>query len=579
MTADISEPPKATLALVSSNNVGWRQPHRFNGALVKPRTIDSSAAHHIVVSETFLGVMRSRGDDLLTDAAGKAWYYHDGLWSQPRHEFSWLNGEIQIVVRALGLPSTIALHNETRQELLRNPDVYHPNVKWDAHGMVPTRSGLLDMSDLTLHPARPDHFATWRIDCDYDPTAQCPWWLVMLNDFFADRPPELRAATISTLQEVLGTALMEVKPRQLTRALVLEGPSEAGKSQVLDVMAGLFGKMPIATPLDALGGTHGLMEFRRRAPWVLHEAFNARLWHMSSMVKSILTGDPVQINVKNGALTTQRINAPVFWGSNHPPQFREATKAIVNRLIVIKCRVVFDSKKQIGAAAEARRQKLAGPSELILKDEHSALLNWAIAGYRRAATRGYIEMTDEMVETLERVREDSNLVAGFIEDCLVFDPGTMISASDFCAAFAVWWGEHKGEDRHPPSSESIGRAMAALNDNRIGTDRKDFRDTIRRYYGGINLNSAGLDFWNAASSQGLARGKTARTSARREDVNRVIPDAWKGRLAVLRLNRKAVTDRQTPSVMDSESSDAEHDTSLQMTTVTTNGHTNGQAFL
>jgi phage/plasmid-associated DNA primase len=512
-------------------------------------------SHHVILGGAILAEMRARGEDILvTD--GEVWRYHDRLWSEPINEASWLNGVIEVGTRALEFPSTIKLRNETRQWLLCHPDVMQNGVLWDNHGMIPTRSGLLNIATMTLEAARPEHLATWRIDCDYDPAASCPWWLVMLDDFFGDRPPELRAATISTLQEVLGAALMEVKARGLTRALILEGPSEAGKTRVLDVLCGLICDRPVSTPLEALGGTHGLMEFRRRAPWVLHEAFAAGVWHMSSIVKSILTGDPVQINVKNGPLTTQRIKSPVFWGTNHPPQFKEATKAIVNRLIVIKCRVVFDPKDLIGAAAEARKRGFAEPSELILKDEMPGLLNWAIAGAQRAVARGYIEKTAEMEETMERVRTDSNMVAGFLEECCEYGSDIMIAVPDFCASFAVWWCEYKGEERRPPSNESIGRAMTALGDARIVTESKDFRDNTRRYYGGINLNGVGLDYWDGAHSEGLAKGKTARTSTSRGEVNRCIPDKWKARPAVARLMKfvtvQTVTDGASSKTVSSE---------------------------
>jgi phage/plasmid-associated DNA primase len=489
---------------------------------------------HTILGDTVLWAMRDASADMLI-TSGEVWRYRDGLWAQPADATGWLNGEIEIGARALELPSTIKLINETRQWLLRHPDVLKADVIWDAHGRVPTRSGLLDIATQTLEPARPEHLATWRIECDYDSNATCPWWLVMLNDFFGDRPAELRAATISTLQEILGAALMENKKRALTRALVLEGPSEAGKTRILDVLGGLLSDRPIATPLDVLGATHGLMEFRRRAPWVLHEAFNAGQWHMSSVVKSILTGDPVQINVKNGAITTQRIRAPVFWGTNHPPQFKEATKAIVNRMIVIKCRVVFDPKNLIGAAKEASSRGFAEPSDMILDNEMPGLLNWAVEGFRRASVRGYIAITTEMVATMDAVRADSNIVAGFLDECAEFDPSGMLSVADFCAAFAVWWIQNRGEDRRLPSNDSIGRAMSALGDNRIATDSGDMRDNSRRYFGGMNLNSIGLDYWDAAHSEGLAKGKTARTSTGRSEVNRVVPESWKERPAVMRI--------------------------------------------
>jgi putative DNA primase/helicase len=44
---------------------------------------------------------------------------------------------------------------------------------------------------------------------------------------------------------------------------------------LVEVMSGLLTDEPIATPLDALSGPHGLMEFVRRAPWTLHKAFDS----------------------------------------------------------------------------------------------------------------------------------------------------------------------------------------------------------------------------------------------------------------------------------------------------------------
>jgi P4 family phage/plasmid primase-like protien len=511
-------------------------------ALAPRRATKASAggiAHHVILGGAVLATLRDRGEDMLV-TAGEVWRYHDGLWTEA-DEGRWLEVELETGAVALDLPSTIKLINEARKWLLRRPELYRTEVAWDSHGKIPTRSGLLDIHTLELEPARPEHLATWRIECDYNSNARCPWWETMLDDFFGDRPAELRDATKATLQEILGAGLMENKARALTRALVLEGPSEAGKTRILDVLSGLFCDRPIATPLDVLGGTHGLMEFRRRAPWVLHEAFNAGQWHLSSVVKSILTGDPVQINIKNGAIVTQRIKSPVFWGTNHPPQFKEATKAIVNRMIVIKCRTVFDPKNLVGAAAEGRKRGYAEPSDFILKEEKSGLLNWAVEGLRRALARGHIEITAEVAATMETVRQDSNIVAGFLDECADYSADAMVSVPDFCAAFSVWWGENKGEDRRTPSNESIGRAMTALGDNRIATDGKELRDNSRRYYGGLHLNSIGLDYWSAASGEGLAKGKTARTSPSRNEVNRLIPNAWHDRPAIVRLRKTAVT--------------------------------------
>lgn len=492
---------------------------------------------HIVLGTAVIEVMEGRGERLLV-TAGQIWRYADGLWSTPMLDGKrWLDVEVERACRELRIQSTTKIVNEAKAWMLRHPDLYREEVPWDAHGKIPTKSGLVDPRTLAVEPPAVEHFSTWRIECDFDPTATCPWWERGLDDTFSDRAPELRSVLVGIIQEVFGTTLIEDKPRALTRAIIFQGGSETGKTQLLDIMSGLLSPRPISTPLEALDGTHGTMEFARRAPWVLHEAFDQGKWHFSSKVKQILSGDPTQINIKNGAVTTERVKAPVFWATNHPPQFREATTAIINRMIIFKCRVAFSRDAPIGMAAEARRQGFTEPRDLILSTEMPGLLNWAIAGLRRALDRGYLPTTAELDETLHEVRMDSNMAAGFVEECVEFNQNGMVSVPDFCAAFAVWWAENKGTDRSGPSNDSVGRAVAALGDARIGHDTKDFRDNARRYYGGVHLNPTGTDYWAGAANAGLAQGKTARISAARDDVNRLIPASWDSREAVARMRQ------------------------------------------
>ena len=51
----------------------------------------------------------------------------------------------------------------------------------------------------------------------------------------------------------------------------------------------------------------------------------------------------------------------ILWGTNHPPQFREATKAIINRIVVIECRREFSEDAAIGVALRLARQVSQSP--------------------------------------------------------------------------------------------------------------------------------------------------------------------------------------------------------------------------
>jgi P4 family phage/plasmid primase-like protien len=488
-------------------------------ARAERKKITEKPKAHAILGAGILRALEQRGEKIILTRE-QLWRYRDGLWRTmtPQEARQWVEAEVEVGCQALNLPSKNSLVNETRGWLMRSPDVWQDEVPWDEHGKIMTRSGLLDPRDRTIQEARPEHLATHRLEAEYDPRAKCPWWRRMLEDAFADRTAKERKATIGIIQEILGMALLDVKPRSLMRALVLVGPSDSGKSSLLAVMAGLLSEHVISTPFEALENAHGTVAFLRRAPWVLHEAFDQAKWHFSSTAKALLSGDHISVNVKNGPIVTHQFRSAVLWGTNVPPQFREATKAIVNRMVVVSCNRVFE--EPMGAALEARSRGMAGPADLVLREERAGLLNWALDGMDRATARGRFELTEGMEELLHQVRMESNLVAGFLEECCEFDPRTEVSTSDFCASFAMWWSGNRGEGRGTPSNDAVGRAVSALADPRIG---KRVSHNLRLYRG-IKLNEVGLDYWQGALGSDLAAGRLARLSSSRREVNRPVLD-------------------------------------------------------
>ena len=502
----------------------------------------SEIANHIRLGGAVVEVIQHRGQDLMF--IGKTVHrYADGLWKMDTDGAHWLNVEIQKGAKEMGMTSSIKLRNEARGwmqcqgRLRREPD----EIKWDAHGLVPTKSGLVDPRTGKVRPMRPDDYCTWRIEAEYDEHAKCRWWLQMLEDCFADRSDEERAGTIGMIQELLGAGLIDDRPRELSKALIFQGGSNFGKSGLLEVMSGLFGGEVNSTPIEALEGAHGLMPFMNRRPWVLHEAFDQRKWHFSSSVKAIVTGEPIAVNVKNGPMLSIRVNAPIFWGTNHPPAFKESTKAITNRLTVIECKREFFEDKPVGAAKEAKRLGLSKPSTLVLKEEMSGLLAWAVAGLQRALRRGRLLPTAAMSDATDEIRKDSNLVAGFLEDCCEYDYDRRVSAPDFCLAFAAWWQANKSDSSGTPASESIGRALQAMSDQKIAIDRKVLRDTKRRYYAGIVLNEEGLAFHRAGYESRDLQGRVANATAPSEQVNQRMSEEWLHKPVIQKMRNRHLT--------------------------------------
>jgi P4 family phage/plasmid primase-like protien len=498
---------------------------------------------HAKMGGVIIGLCNDTGRNILFTE--KAAYQCDGngLWSMSSDRLlRWLNVEIEKASKACNYKSTSKLVDETRKWIERQYILNrkHDDIRWDQHGMVPTRSGLVDPRTGVIRPIRPDDYCTWRIEAEFAPTAKCPWWLQMLEDVFADRDPKERAATISVIQEMLGAGLIDEKPREISKALVLLGGSNFGKSGLLEVLGGLFGQDFNTTPIEALESAHGKMGFIKRRPWVLHEAFDQRKWLFSSDVKTIITGEPININIKNGPILSQRVYSPIFWGTNHPPTFKESTKAITNRLVVIECKREFFPDKPVGAAAEAFRLGLGKPSNLVLRDEMAGLLAWAMAGLKRVLQRGHLVLTKSMSDTIEEIRKDSNMVAGFVEECCYHDPNRMVSTADFSLAFSSWWQQNRGETYSPPSNEVIGKNVVAMADPLIAVGR-ELRDNRCRYYGGLVLNAVGESYHAAGAASSHLEAKKANTTGYDGQVNKAIPAGWATKPEVIAMRRKSVT--------------------------------------
>ncbi|WLA79598.1 DNA-primase RepB domain-containing protein [Bradyrhizobium elkanii] len=532
--ADESAPESAPVAVAGDDESGV-----VDLGKAKAKRKMKATAVHIVLAEAVMSVLRKREQDLMFTESGD-YRYRDGLWRlETRDDFvAWVNSALEEGAQGLKIESTNRLIGEARGYILRSPELQKQNVVFNQHGCVPTLSGLVNPRTGEITAPAPSHFTTWRIEHRYNPDATCRWWLQMLEDVFADRSPESRALHIQLLQELLAAGLIDQKDKALSRALIMVGGSNFGKSRVIDVMGGLFGREVISVSLDSLGGSspspHATVPFARRVPWVLHEAFDAGKWHLTSTVKAIISGDAFPINMKRGRMFETEFTAPIFWGANLAPQFKEATKAITNRITIIECRREFDETKPVGAAAEARRLGFKNPSVMVLAHEAEGVLAWAMAGLRRLLERGHFVLPTESTQAAEVVRVESNIVAGFITECTTFDPNAMVSVPDFTASFASWWVENKGEDRGIPSADRIGTSLRALGEPRIAADRNELRSKTRRYYAGVRLNADGKRHWRntVTSNAFIFQGRTTSTSAADQDPNCVVPANWSSKKSV-----------------------------------------------
>jgi phage/plasmid-associated DNA primase len=458
----------------------------------------------------------------------------------------WLEHAIEVMLRLTNKAhkSKVRFITEVRKYIERSPNIrVRGKITWDGHGKVPTSSGLIDPITLAIEPFQKEHYATWRLDLDYDPAATCPLWEELLGDYFDAEDAEEREKRITLLQDFSGTTLIDRLPKALKRALVVQGASDTGKSILLRVLSAMLTDTPISTSLADISGPHGREEFLRRAPWVLDEAFDIGVWHLSATVKSIISREPLSINPKNLPLITKPINAPAIWGTNHPPAFKESTEAMVNRLLIVLLTRVFDKDNPVGVAARAKAVNPAWePSDLILDRERAGVLNWMLIGLQRVLERGNFVNTAEGEAELAEMKLNANPVAGFVANCIEYDANVMISTADFHAAFTGWRYASHGDEKANFSRAFLGRHLTALSDPDILQDKDVFKHRSgSRFYVGVRLNEqGGIHFQTVLTMQSVKQDlRFQGMSMTKEDTCQPIPPDWLHHPKVVKLQKRS----------------------------------------
>jgi hypothetical protein len=199
-------------------------------------------------------------------------------------------------------------------------------------------------------------------------------------------------------------------------------------------------------------------------------------------------------------------------------------------------------------------------ARLILNTERAGVLNWALAGLQRALQRGYFVNTAAGEAILKEIHSDSNVVAGFVEDCITYDDNVMISSVDFYAAFSKWWREQHGDEKGRLGPSMVGRHLADLCDPLIVQNKNRFKNRKGlRFYVGIKLNDeAGKEFFESCLIESFnendgVRTELARMSKSYAGTIRPIPNDWLHYEEIGKLKAAACQKGVSPNVSPSVS--------------------------
>jgi P4 family phage/plasmid primase-like protien len=292
----------------------------------------------------------------------------------------------------------------------------------DLEKYVACRNGMLRLSDMELLPFSADFRRRNKLSVPFFPDTQCPLFMDTLMRQALDDDD------ILFLQKWFGLALLGKNMPQVI--VILSGTAQGGKSTFVKIVYGVIGKENVATlRTEQLNQRFETASFLGKT--LLHGAdvpANFLTQKSASVLKSLTGGDSLSVELKNGRERPEiegNFNVIIVSNSHLVIRLEGDTEAWRRRLAIIPYR------------KPKPEHIITSLADLILKDEGSGVLNWAIAGLLQLRKD---EWCFKLTETQKKVRDktllESDSPQQFVETRFEKDENATLTQED-CFGYYV----------------------------------------------------------------------------------------------------------------------------------------------
>lgn len=304
------------------------------------------------------------------------------------------------------------------------------------------KNGLLHIPSKTLIPHTPDLFTVNGLPYEYDPNAPEPErWLALLQEIWPGDPE-----SIECLQTFMGYLLTPDTSQH--KILMITGPARSGKGTISRIITILLGEKNVVSPLIGSFSGHGLQPLIDKTAALINDARPPRSGDtVRNIIETLLTisgEDFISVKRKykdnwDGCLPVRFI----LFSNEIPSSLKDPSQALVKRFINLKMTKSFYGKEDHNLLDK-------------LKAEVPGILNWAIEGYDKLQKRGKFVQPQSGKDALDYLKENSNPLSSFIDDCSVIAPEKSIFTEDLRDAYVRYSGDTA------MSAQEFGEYLSAL---------------------------------------------------------------------------------------------------------------------
>jgi putative DNA primase/helicase len=297
--------------------------------------------------------------------------------------------------------------------------------------LLNVNNGTVNLKTGELMPHNPNMYITKMIPIDYDPEAECPFWMRTLELAF-DGDKEL----IDYMQRAIGYSITGSTAEQCLFICWGEQGNN-GKSTILETIQRLFGDYAQMSDMKVITSS----QMDNRVASSLAKLPGVRLVSMNeaeenqkfseSLIKQITGGDTLQACKK---FKEPFEFQPVFklWiRTNEKPIIRGMNDAIWRRIRLIPF------EKPIPAEHRLSRDIV----DVRLDKEAEGILNWCIQGAKRWYDGG-LDDPDIVTAATQGYRTEMDIIEIFFDECVNDDVNGYVPRSELYQTFTRWAKEN-----------------------------------------------------------------------------------------------------------------------------------------
>jgi putative DNA primase/helicase len=356
--------------------------------------------------------------------------------------------------------------------------------------LLTCENGTVHLPTGKLLPFDPEHCITKMCAAEYHPEAFAAAWTSALSAIPADMH--------EWFQDRLGQALTGyMTPDHMM--VIAHGGGSNGKSTVMEIVrktvAG-YGVLVSDRVLMASPDAHPteLMDFKGSRYALMEETPEARHLNVQRLKQTVGTPtikarrirmDPVEFIASHS----------LFINTNYRPTVTETDHGTWRRLSLMPWPYTF---RKPGQPLESPMDRVGDPALAYAANQpavRDAALAWMVAGAVAWYARGRMMLPiPERVERETRDwRAETDLVLGFADECLRFDPNGFVQTQSMLKAFNDWAGERGHRPWNDRTFASRFGSHDVIRAAKVQQGRFSIQGRQQRGWSGVEINEDGMD--------------------------------------------------------------------------------------